>query len=166
MSCSLRPVGRAHRARLEQLTRATGLFREEEVATAVELLDESLAGDDDYRFIGAFDGEQVVGYACWGPTPGTEATHDLYWIVVDRQRQGTGIGSQLLGEVEQRLRTDGCRLVVVETSSRTDYAPTRAFYEARGYTRTATIPEYYAPGDDLVVFTKDLTNGDLARAAP
>jgi ribosomal protein S18 acetylase RimI-like enzyme len=165
VSCSLRPVGRAHRARLEQLTRATGLFREEEVATAVELLDES-AGDDDYRFLGAFDGELLIGYACFGPTPGTEATYDLYWIVVDRPRQGSGIGSQLLAEVEQRLTTDDARLIVVETSSRADYAPTRGFYEARGYTRTATIPEYYAPGDDLVVFTKDLTHGDLARAAP
>ena len=157
MSCSLRPVGRAHRARLEQLTRGTDLFREEEVTTAVELLDENLAGDEDYRFLGAFDGEQLIGYACWGPTPGTVATSDLYWIVVDRGRQGGGVGSQLLREVEQRLTADGRRLVVVETSSRTDYAPTRGFYEARGYTRTATIPSYYAPGDDLVVYTKDLT---------
>ena len=166
MSCSLRPVGRAHRARLEQLTRATGLFRKEEVATAVELLDESLAGDEDYQFLGAFDDAQLVGYACWGPTPGTKATSDLYWIVVDRERQNTGVGSQLLREVEQRLRADGRRLVVVETSSRADYAPTRGFYETRGYARIATIPGYYAPGDDLVIFTKDLTNGELARAAP
>ena len=157
MSCSLRPVGHAHRARLERLTRAAALFREEEIATAVELLDESLDGDDDYRFVGAFDGDQLVGYACWGPTPGTVATSDLYWIVVDRARQGAGVGSQLLDEVERRLRADGRRLVVVETSSRADYQPTRSFYEARGYTRTATIPGYYAPGDDLVVFTKDLT---------
>ena len=165
MSCSLRPVGRAHRARLEQLTRATGFFREEEVATAVELLDESLAGDDDYRFVGAFNGEDLVGYACWGPTPGTTGTHDLYWIVVDREQQGAGIGTLLLREVESRLTADGCRLVVVETSSRADYAPTRAFYEHRGYTRAATIPGYYAPGDDLVVYTKDLTDGELARAS-
>ena len=157
MSCSLRPVGHAHRARLEQLTRGTGLFREEEVATAVELLDESLAGDDDYQFVGAFEGDQLVGYACWGPTPGTAATSDLYWIVVNRDHQGRGIGTQLLAEVEQRLTTHDARLVVVETSSRPDYAPTRSFYEARGYTRTATIPGYYAHGDDLVVFTKDLT---------
>lgn len=157
MSCSLRPVGRAHRARLEQLTRCAGLFRDEEVATAVELLDECLGGDDDYRFAGAFDGDELVGYACWGPTPGTVSTSDLYWIVVDRGRQGGGIGSQLLTEVELRLKADGRRLVVVETSSRPDYAPTRGFYEARGYTKAATIPEYYAPGDDLVVFTKDLT---------
>ncbi len=166
MSCSLRPVGRAHRARLEQLTRGTGLFREEEVATAVELLDESLAGDDDYQFVGAFEADQLIGYACWGATPGTVATSDLYWIVVDRGRQGEGVGSRLLGEVEHRLTADGRRLVVVETSSRADYAPTRRFYEARRYTRTATIPGYYAPGDDLVIYTKDLTTGDLARAAP
>jgi len=165
VSCSLRPVGRAHRARLEQLTRATGRFREEEVATAVELLDASLAGDDDYRFVGAFDGETLAGYACWGPTPGTEGTHDLYWIVVDRDRQGAGIGTLLLREVEGRLKADGCRLVVVETSSRADYTPTRAFYEHRGYARAATIPGYYAPGDDLVIYTKDLTDGDLAGAA-
>lgn len=165
MSSSLRPVGRAHRARLEQLTRGTGLFREEEVATAVELLDESLAGDEDYRFLGAFDGDQLIGYACWGSTPGTVTTSDLYWIVVDRDKQGSGIGTQLLGEVERRLAADGRRLVVVETSSRSDYVPTRAFYEARGYTRAATIPAYYAPGDDLVIYTKDL-NGDVARAAP
>jgi ribosomal protein S18 acetylase RimI-like enzyme len=167
VSCSLRPVGRAHRARLEQLTRATGFFREEEVATAVELLDDSLSGggDDDYRFVGAFDEDALVGYACWGPTPGTEGTHDLYWIVVDRERQGTGIGTLLLREVEGRLTAVGGRLVVVETSSRADYAPTRAFYEHRGYTRAATIPGYYAPGDDLVIYTKDLTDGDLAGTA-
>jgi ribosomal protein S18 acetylase RimI-like enzyme len=164
---SLRPVERAHRARLEQLTRGTGLFREEEVATAVELLDASLGerGTDDYRFVGAFDRDELVGYACWGPTPGTEATWDLYWIVVDRGRQGSGVGTQLLSEVEHRLTADGCRLVVVETSSRADYAATRGFYEARGYTRAATIPGYYAPGDNLVIYTKDLTGGDLARAA-
>ena len=143
MSCSLRPVGRAHRARLEQLTRGTGLFREEEVATAVELLDESLAGHDDYQFVGAFEADRLV-------------------VVADRadgfaDQQGSGIGTRLLREVESRLTAHGARLVVVETSSRADYAPTRGFYESRGYTRTATIPGYYAPGDDLVVFTKDLT---------
>ncbi|PYO86198.1 MAG: N-acetyltransferase, partial [Gemmatimonadetes bacterium] len=111
MSCSLRPVGHAHRAPLEQLTRATGLFREEEVATAVELLEESLAGDDDYRFVGAFEGDHLVGYACWGPTPGTTATYDLYWIVVERERQGRGIGSALLTDVEQRLMAHDARLI-------------------------------------------------------
>ena len=156
MSCSLRSLERAHRAPLERLVAGTGLFRAAEVATAGELLDEALNGDDDYRFVGAFEGSDLVGYACWGPTPGTEGTHDLYWIVVDRQQQRSGVGSRLLAHVEQELKADGGRLLVVETSSRGDYAPTRAFYERRGFTRAATLPGYYAPGDDLVVYLKDL----------
>jgi len=162
VSCSLRPVERAHRGRVEALVRATGLFRPSEAETAVEVLDESLAGEDDYRWLGAFDGDTLAGFVCWGPTPGTEGTYDLYWLVVDPARHGQGIGTQLLSDVERRLRTDDGRLIVTETSSRADYEPTRAFYEHRGYTRAATIPGYYAPGDDLVIYSKDLTDGDLA----
>jgi len=164
VSCSLRRVDRAQRAPLERLTAATGLFRPDEVAIAVELLDDALAGDDDYRFLGAYTGDDLVGYACWGPTPGTTGTFDLYWIVVDPARQGEGIGTQLLRAVEDRLTTGGGRLVVVETSSRADYAPTRAFYERRGYIQAARLSGYYAPGDDLVIYLKDLTHGVLATA--
>jgi ribosomal protein S18 acetylase RimI-like enzyme len=164
VSSSLRPVGRAQRARLEQLTAATGLFRPAEIAVAAELLDDSLAGDDDYRLLGAYGADELVGYACWGPTPGTEGTYDLYWIVVDPARQGQGVGTQLLTAVEQQLTREHGRLLVVETSSRPDYAGTRAFYERRGYARAATIPGYYAPGDDLVIYLKDLTHGVVAAA--
>ncbi len=157
MSCSLRPVERAHRARLETLVRDTGLFREAEVRTAVELLDEALDGDDDYRFLGAFDGDELAGFACYGPTPVANGTFDLYWIAVDRKRQGSGIGTQLVTAVEAALAAAGGRLIVVETSSRAEYDPTRKFYEAKGYTTIALIPGYYAPGDDLVIYLKDLT---------
>lgn len=166
MSCSVRPVGRAQRARLEEITAATGLFRPDEVAIALELFDAALSGDDDYRFLGAYACDELVGYACWGPTPATQGTYDLYWIVVDPAHQGRGVGTALLQAVEARLAAEAARLVVVETSSRPDYAPTRAFYERRGYTRAATLPGYYAPGDDLVIYLKDLAHGLVARAAP
>ena len=164
MSCSLRPVGHGQRAPLERLTAATGLFRPDEVAIAVELLDDALAGDDDYRFLGAYAGAQLVGYACWGPTPGTTGTFDLYWIVVDPARQRTGVGTALLRAVEEKLTADNGRLIIVETSSRADYAATRTFYERSGYAQAARLPGYYAPGDDLVIYLKDLTHGTLATA--
>src|SRR6266699_3420672 len=152
------------KAALERLTAATGLFRPDELAIAVELLDDALTGDDDYRFIGAYASNELVGYACWGPTPGTTGTFDLYWIVVDPARQRAGVGTQLLRAVEAQLASDNGRLIVVETSSRADYAPSRAFYERRGYTQAARLPGYYAPGDDLVIYLKDLTHGALATA--
>src|SRR5207245_1788509 len=84
VSCSLRPVARAQRARFEALAAATGVFRPAEAAIAVEVLDEALAGDDDYRFVGAYEGgaDTLVGFVCWGPTPATAGTWDLYWIAV------------------------------------------------------------------------------------
>jgi len=164
VSCSLRPVGRGQRAPLERLTAATGLFRPDEVAIAVSLLDDALAGDEDYRFLGAYAGDELVGYACWGPTPGTEGTFDLYWIVVDPAWQGKQVGTHLLRAVEDKLVSENARLIVVETSSRAEYTPTRAFYERRGYAAAARLPGYYAPGDDLVIYLKDLTHGVLATA--
>src|SRR5256712_7655146 len=128
VSCSLRPVGPAHRARLERLTRAAGLFREDEVAIAVELLDDSLAGDGDYRFLGAYEGDELVGYVCWGPVPGTAGTYDLYWLVVDPARQCSGVGTRLVEAVGHRLVSGRARPAGVGTTSPPEDAATRRVY--------------------------------------
>jgi ribosomal protein S18 acetylase RimI-like enzyme len=74
-------------------------------------------------------------------------------MAVDPELQGSGIGTALLQEMERRL-AGIARLIVVETAGKPEYAGTRAFYQARGYTPIATIPDFYAPGDDQVVFVK------------
>ena len=89
-------------------------------------------------------------------TPGTDRTFDLYWIAVHPSSQRHGGGSHLLGEVEQRLRERGARLLIAETSSRADYDATRRFYLARGYQEVARMRDYYAVGDDRVIYTKAL----------
>ena len=76
-------------------------------------------------------------------------------MAVDPVLQGLGIGSALLSEMERRI-AGSARLIVVETSGRPDYLPTRSFYEARGYEVGGIIPEFYAPGDDQVVYVKRL----------
>jgi ribosomal protein S18 acetylase RimI-like enzyme len=77
-------------------------------------------------------------------------------MAVDPALHGAGIGTALVAEMERRL-AGTARLVVVETAGRPAYAPTRAFYQARGYRRAAVIPDFYAPGDDQVVYVKTLT---------
>ncbi len=109
--------------------------------------------EPDYLALGAEADGVLAGWICWGPTPCTVGTYDLYWIVVDPDHQGRGLGGALLGAMEGRL-PPAARLVVVETAGRPDYGPSRRFYEAHGYRRAATIPDFYAPGDDLVVYTK------------
>ena len=158
---------RGHRSRIREILDATSAFRDDEVAVALELFDETFAlgparapydpgdGVANYEFVGSFSRDgQLVGYVCYGATPGTDRVYDLYWIAMHPDFQGEGGGTQLLDEVERRLRQREARLLVVETSSRTDYAATRHFYEARGYDRAASLEDYYAPGDARVIYTK------------
>jgi GNAT superfamily N-acetyltransferase len=140
---------------LREILDATAVFRPDEVRVALELFD--LSGSD-YEFIGAFEGDDLVGYACFGPTPGTDRTYDLYWIALHPRVQGGGRGSHLLNDVEQRLRHRGARLLVAETSSRAGYAATRQFYRARGYREAARMRDFYAPDDDRVIYTKFLAS--------
>ncbi len=71
-----------------------------------------------------------------------------------------------MAATETAIRSQGGTLVVVETSSRPDYAPTRSFYHSLGYAQAARIPQYYAPEDDLIVYTKHLDPPPAAEMAP
>jgi ribosomal protein S18 acetylase RimI-like enzyme len=157
------PLAASHRERVAEILRSTENFREEEIDVALELFDESFAGED-YEFVGAFSRESagarpipdLAGFACYGPSMGTDRTFDLYWIAVDRAAQGTGCGTVLLSEVERRLEALHARMLVVETSSRSDYTATRGFYLRRGYVEAARVREFYAPDDDRIILTKRL----------
>ncbi|HEY4648705.1 MAG TPA: GNAT family N-acetyltransferase [Gemmatimonadales bacterium] len=151
----LRSLTQADRGRIEAITRAVGLFREDEVAIALEVFDEAVSGSsgNTYSAMGAESEGVLSGWICWGPTPCTLGTYDLYWMAVDPALQGSGIGTALLSEMERRL-AHVARLIVIETAGRPDYAGTRAFYQARGYSPVAVVPDFYAPGDDQVVFMK------------
>ena len=140
------------------ITESTGFFYAEEVATAVELVDERLAKGDasGYSFVFAEDGGRTIGYACFGPIACTKASFDLYWIAVHADARGKKIGTLLLDESERLIREAGGRRIYVETSSRPLYEPTRAFYLARGYREEARLAEFYGPGDAKVIYVKEL----------
>ncbi len=125
---------------------------------ALEVFDAAVAGSPDYVALGAEVAGTLAAWICWGPTPCTVGTWDLYWMAVDPALHGAGLGTALLAEMERRL-AGRARLIVVETAGRVDYAATRAFYEARGYAAVARIPDFYAPDDDLVVYVKRLNIG-------
>jgi GNAT superfamily N-acetyltransferase len=152
----LRSLHAADRGRIEEITRAAGLFREDEIPVALEVFDGAAAGSPDYIALGAEHEGHLAGWICWGPTPCTVGTYDLYWMAVDPALQRSGVGTVLLHAMERRL-LGVARLIVVETAGRPDYRATRAFYQARGYAVAATIPDFYAPGDDQVVYVKSLS---------
>lgn len=149
-----------HRTQVEEIVRSTGVFSGDELAVALEVFDDATSGEaaaDGYELVGAFEGDRLVGYACYGATPATDRTFDLYWIAVHPEAQRGGAGSALMDEVERRLAGRAARLIVIETSSRDDYRPTRTFYHKRGYQETARLRDFYAPGDDRVVLSRRMS---------
>jgi ribosomal protein S18 acetylase RimI-like enzyme len=155
----IRPFERADIGPLTEIVQATKVFRGEEIAIAVELM-EIAAKDQDqkdyYLFSVVDETERVMGYYCIGPTPMTKATFDLYWIAVDPQSHGKGIGHGLLQHCEEQVKKMNGSLIVVETSSQPKYEPTRRFYLRHQYDESARIKDYYAQGDDLVIYTKHI----------
>lgn len=150
---TLRPLRFSDRPRVEAITRGVGLFRDDEIPVALEVFDATAAANDSYEGVAAEADGALVGWASWGPVPCTLGTFDLYWIVVDPAWHGTGVGGRMVEDMERRV-AGRARLICVETAGRADYQGTRGFYERRGYRAVASIPDYYAPGDDQVTFVK------------
>lgn len=152
----VRPLEGGDHDAVVRLVRSVELFSEAEKDVAIEVLESYLENPGrDYFALGAFTQRNgLLGYACYGPTPCTSGTWDLYWIAVGGETRGRGIGTILMEEIERRLVQHHARLVLIETSSRADYDPTRGFYERRGYEVVARVPDFYAVGDDRVIFAR------------
>lgn len=156
----IRPMTPADRPAVLALIQATGFFRPDEVAVAEELIDITLDRPDqmDYGIVVAEGpGGAVAGYMTYGPTPLTLGTFDLYWMAVDPKAQGRGIGKALVLWLEEHVRREGGRLIVIETSSTEKYEPTRRFYLGLSYTEVARIPDFYGPGDGRIIYTKRMS---------
>jgi len=132
-------------------------FTSEEIDVAMELIDIVLEDQNqkDYKIHCMVDDQdQPIGYICYGPTPMTQGTFDLYWIVVDPHFQGRGIGSKLFGFLEDVVRGKGGRMILADTSTIPQYEKTQKFYLRNGFEEVARVTDYYYPGNDRITFCK------------
>jgi ribosomal protein S18 acetylase RimI-like enzyme len=137
------------------LAEGTGVFKPLEVVALREVLDDYFAFELEqghrsltYEHLG-----RPIGFAYYAPAAMTDRTWYLYWIAVAKSSQARGIGTELLRSAEAEIRRSG-RVFLIETSSLSHYEPTRRFYLKHGYEQAAVIRDFYADGDDLVVFRK------------
>jgi GNAT superfamily N-acetyltransferase len=150
---------RADRAVIAELVVSVDHFNCAEVDCALELIDTYLNNPDqtDYSIVVAEAAARLHGYACWGPVPLTRGTYDLYWIATHPDSRGSGYGRALMASVEDRVRQVGGRLLVAETSAKTSYAGTIAFYLRLGFEEASHISDFYDVGDDRLIFIKRLS---------
>ena len=162
----LRPITPDDTPALCALTAATGFFKPAEIETLEEVLNDyhAIYEAQDHRAFGWDEGGLLLGFTYHAPAIMTDRAWYLYWIAVEKGQQGRGLGGRLLEFVEQHIRHQNGRLLIVETSSIPLYEPTRKFYQKYGYTPVATVPDYYADGDGQVIFTKRM--GDAKTTTP
>jgi ribosomal protein S18 acetylase RimI-like enzyme len=146
------------RGAVRRLVAETGVFSETEVGWAVEVVDAALdrgpaAG---YHFLFADGAGELEGFTCFGPIEGTANRFDLYWIAVSRIAQGKGTGRKLLTESMAAARALNATHMFIDTSTRPDYAPAHALYEALGFQQMGTLVDFYADGDGKALFGRRL----------
>ena len=146
---------------IEKIVGSTDFFSLEERSIAVELVEERLLKgvSSGYHFLFAEEQGNLIGYACFGPIPGTRYSFDLYWVAVRNDQRGFGLGKAILGKAEQKIGALGGKKIYVETSSRDQYKPTQAFYVTCGYEKEAVLKDYYSLGDDKIIFVKTVSTG-------
>lgn len=136
----------------------SGFFLPREMAYGMDLFDEHLLKGDNssYRFLLHEQDGALLGYGCYGPIRLSDKRYHLHWLAVDRHHQKNGIGRLLEEAIINKIRLLGGNKVYAEISNRDHHEPVRVFYEKCGYVLAASIPDYYADGDDKVLYVKDL----------
>jgi ribosomal protein S18 acetylase RimI-like enzyme len=156
----IRPLVEKDRASLLSMLIKTRSFTSAEIDVAMELIDIVLKDQiqKDYQiYCMVDDQDQAIGYICYGPTPMTQGTFDLYWIAVDPDFQERGVGSKLLSLLEEVVKAEGGRMILADTSTIPHYEKTQKFYLKNGFQEVARVLDYYHPGNDRVTFCRRLT---------
>lgn len=155
---TIRRIQAKDREEILELLDGTGAFQKHELTVALELIDISLNKPDqqDYLPYVLEENDQVQAYACFGKNPMTRFTYDLYWLATRRENMRHGYGRALVAFVEEEVKRQGGRMLVIETSSKEGYEGSRAFYIRLSYEFAASLPDYYDIGDNRVIYFKRL----------
>jgi GNAT superfamily N-acetyltransferase len=149
----IRPLARGDLDRVAYLVDANGMFPAELLASMTAPFFEGESAQ--HQWI-VFDERGVEAVAYYVPEPLTEGTWNVLMICVDPASHGKGTGTALMRHIEADLRSQGARILLVETSGVAAFDRTRQFYDMLAYDREARIRDYYVVGDDKVIFRKAL----------
>lgn len=144
---------------LLELAEATRVFKPLEIVALREVLDDyhdHNRAQGHHSVTEESDG-QILGFAYYAPAAMTDRTWYLYWIAVRKSEQARGVGGTLLRHAEAEIARERGRIFLIETSSLPHYELTRRFYQKHGYEQGAVLRDFYADGDDMVVFRKRLS---------
>jgi ribosomal protein S18 acetylase RimI-like enzyme len=142
---------------LMAIVESSGQFDTDSLSHVKGALLEYLEGQSDGLWFTADDGEPV-GVAYCAPEAVTNGTWNLQMLWTRKDKSNQGHGTALVKHVENELMARGVRLLIVETSGLPEFEMARAFYDKCGFTQEASIRNFFAHGDDKIIYTKSFQN--------
>lgn len=121
-----------------------------------DMLAPSLAGETGAFWLTCHNNGEAVGLCYTVPEERADGTWNMLALAVRPDLQGKRLGAALVRAAEQHLKEKGQRILIVDTSGTDDFALTRKFYAQNGYEEEARIRDFWADGDDKVIFRKAL----------
>lgn len=120
-------------------------------ADAVHSVEELRA---DGGLVAVAPGGDVIGFVTWRRH--VEGAAEISWMAVHSALRGRGVGTALLRRLESLLVGHRYRsLSLLTSASSHTYQPTRAFWEARGFTPILALDNLWET-DVAMVYTKPL----------
>ncbi len=139
---------------LQATLNATDLFPSDMLP---DMLAPFLAGKEDTQhWLTCEKDDHAIGFCFAKGEEMTDGTWNMLAIAVHPDHQGSGAGAALTQAMEQTLKATNARVLIVDTSGTEDFASTRQFYAKNGYDEEARIRDFWAAGDDKVIFHKAL----------
>ncbi len=120
------------------------------------MLAPSLAGETEAFWLTCHSDGEAVGLCYTVPEELAAGTWNMLALAVRPDLQGKRLGAALVHAAEKHLKDNGQRILIVDTSGTDDFALTRKFYAQNGYEEEARIRDFWAEGDDKVIFRKAL----------
>lgn len=135
----------------------TGLFADGELETLEGMVADYFDGrlSDDHHWV-VDDDDGIKGAAYCASEVMADGVFNLLFIGVEPDARRQGRGDALLGHMEDWVRAQGARLLLIETSSLERFAPAWACYRKNGFEEEARIRGYYSASDDKIIFRKEL----------
>ena len=144
-----------HKEALFNILSESGQFDADALAHVMETLDAYLENPEGEIWFTAVE-DKPVGFAYCAPEPVTSGTWNLLMLWTKEGYEGKKFGSSLVSSVENELKKREARLLIVETSQLPEFETARSFYEKCGFIFEAEVKNFFAQGDNKLIYTKSV----------
>jgi hypothetical protein len=157
----IRTINARDRIEIYKLVQQEDWFTPTEIEVMFDRIDTFLFESDQKKYCVIIMEDQkknIQGYAVYGSEPETDRAYKIYRIVPPPLAKNNNILRTLLKFIEKDIQNKQGRIIFIELSSNLRYHSLYEFYTSNHYELTSKVKNYFAPGEDKLILTKNLNN--------